>query len=131
MGREPLPRLLDDGQLDTLALRKGDPRLGSLSDREHVAQPSSKLMALGILDVNGLETSLMLFTILDNSDPSPVPSPGNHDNVSNIKFDELGDLVGLEVEFDGVISLDQRVWIANGTAIVGVEVWDAFLPKLD
>jgi len=90
-----LPCLFNDGELDTLALGKGHPRLCTLADGEHIAKTGGKLMTRGILDVDGLKASLMLLPVLDDSNTSPIPSTSNHDNVPNIKLNEVDDLVGL------------------------------------
>jgi hypothetical protein len=44
-----------------------------------------------------------------------------------IELDEVHDLVGLQIDLDGVVGLDERVGVADGT--VGVQVGDAFLAK--
>lgn len=92
---KPFLRLFDDRQLDTLTLGKRYPRLRSLPNGEHIAQPSCKFMSSGILNVDRLEASLVLLPVLDDSDPAPVPSTSHHDYIPNIKFDEFGDLVVL------------------------------------
>jgi hypothetical protein len=48
-----------------------------------------------------------------------------------IQLDEVHDLVGLEIDLDGVVGLDERVGVADGVAVVGVQVGDAFLAKLN
>lgn len=124
------PSLFDDAKLDALILRKGYPRLRPLTDDEHVPQTRRELLACCILDVDRLEGPRMLLPVLDHTDPAPVPSTGHHDDVTNLKLDEVGDLVRLEVEFDGVIGFDEGVGIAYRAAVVSVEVGDASLPKL-
>ena len=72
----------------------------------------------------------MLLSVLDYSDTASISSTSHHDYIPNIKFDEISDLATLQVQLDGVIGLDERVWVADGSPIMGVEVWDALLPKL-
>ncbi|KAJ6316015.1 hypothetical protein OIU78_019318 [Salix suchowensis] len=48
-------------------------------------------MANGILNMDCPKASLMLLRVLDNSNPASIPSSGDHDNISNIKLDEVAD----------------------------------------
>ncbi|KAI9072643.1 hypothetical protein K1719_045391 [Acacia pycnantha] len=86
----------------------------TFSNCEHISHTGRKLMTSCILDVDGLKTSLMLLPVLDDTDTTSVPSSGHHDHVTNIKLDEFGDLVSFQVQFDGVISPNQRIGIADG-----------------
>jgi hypothetical protein len=47
-----------------------------------------------------------------------------------IQLDEVHDLAGLQIDLDGVVGLDERVGVADGAVVVGVQVGDAFLAKL-
>ena len=88
-------------------------------------------MAKGILNMDGLEAALMLLPVLDHTNTPSVPSTSHHDNVANIKLDEVNNLVGLKVDLDGVVGLDERVRVADGATIIGVKVGDALLAKLN
>jgi hypothetical protein len=48
-----------------------------------------------------------------------------------IQLDEVHDLVGLQIDLDGVVGLDERVGVADGAVVVGVQVGDDFLAKLN
>jgi hypothetical protein len=48
-----------------------------------------------------------------------------------IQLDEVHDLVGLQIDLVGVVGLDERVGVADGAVIVGVQVGDDFLAKLN
>ena len=87
-------------------------------------------MTCGILDVNSLKGSLMLLPVLNDSNTASVSSTSHHDNISNIKFNEIGDLAGLQVQLDGVISLNNWVRVADSSPVMGVEIGDSLLPKL-
>lgn len=87
-------------------------------------------MPSSILNVDCLETSLTLLPILDYSNTPPVPSTCNHNYISNIKLDEVGDFVALQVELDDVVRLDERVRVTDSTPIIGVQVWDTLLAEL-
>jgi hypothetical protein len=132
---------LSDGKLDTLALGQRYPWLGTLTNDEDVGNtekylaeirctakmcvPGSESPVQRILDVDDIETSDVLLPVHNNTSPAHVASTGDHDNVAGIELDEIGDLVLLNVEFHGVISLDERIGIADGTAVVGDNVGDS------
>jgi hypothetical protein len=82
-------------------------------------------------DVDGLEAALVLLPVIDHSYTLGVPPAGHHDHVVDVKLDEVHDLVGLQIDLDGVIGLDERVGVADGATVVGVQVGDAFLAKLN
>jgi hypothetical protein len=84
-------------------------------------------VAQGILDVDGLKAALMLLPVLDNTNTASVPPTSHHDNIANIKLDEVHNLVGLQINLDGVIGLDERVRVADGAAIIGVQVGDVLI----
>ena len=77
-----------------------------------------------------MTSSIWTYHVLEYSNPTSVPSPSHHDNIPNIKLDEFSNLVVLQVKFDGVIGLDEWVWVTNGTTIIGIQVWNALLSKL-
>jgi hypothetical protein len=81
--------------------------------------------------VDGLKAALVLLPVLDHSYTPGVPPTGHHDHVADIKLDEVHDLVGLQIDRDGVVGLDERVGVADGAVVVGVHVGDAFLAKLN
>jgi hypothetical protein len=78
--------------------------------------------------VDGLKAALVL---LDDSYTPGVPPVSHHDHVADIKLDAVHDLIGLQIDLDGVVGLDERVGVADGAAVVGVQVGDAFLAKLN
>jgi hypothetical protein len=73
----------------------------------------------------------VLLPILDHSYTPYVPPAGHHDHVADVKLDEVHDLVGLQIDLDGVVGLDERVGVADGATVIGVQVGDAFLAKLN
>jgi len=81
--------------------------------------------------VDGLKAALVLLPVLDDSYTPGVPPASHHDHVADVKLDEVHDLVGLQIDLDGVVGLDERVGVADGAVVVGVQVGDAFLAKLN
>lgn len=66
----------------------------------------------------------MLLTVHDNTCSAHAATTSDHDNVAGIKLDKVGDFVLLNVELDGVVDFDQRVGVADRTAIVGDNIGD-------
>ncbi|ONM00997.1 hypothetical protein ZEAMMB73_Zm00001d030501 [Zea mays] len=69
--------------------------------------------------VDGLKAALMLLPVLDDSYTPGVPPASHH--VADVKLDEVHNLVGLQINLDGVVGLDERVGVADGAAVVGVQ----------
>ena len=65
----------------------------------------------------------------DQANTSQVSPTSSHDQVANIKFDGVHDLAGSYVDLDGIIDIDLRVRVANGSAIVCDAVRDALPAK--
>jgi len=98
--------LLNNRQLDTTTFGKRNPSLGPSTNVEIITHVCCKLMTSCILNMDSLKASLVLFPTLDHVDSPFIPSID-------------------------VISLDQWVRIADGVTIVGVQIWDALLSKLN
>jgi len=121
--------LLGNGQLDTLALWQTDPRL-VLSNDENIAQSCGEGVVNGILDVDNIETTIVALTMCHYTHTTHVTSTSNHDQDTGIEGDIFGNFVCGEVNLDGVIDLDERVGVSNGSGIVCDKVRDSLLSKL-
>lgn len=123
--------LLGDGELDTLALWQRDPRLLATDDKD-VAFTRGELVVNGILDVHNVETSVVAFTVGDDTDTTHVTTTSGHGNDTSVETDEVVDfayvprqnfahmrpsaealLTSLEVDLDSVVDLDRRVWVSD------------------
>lgn len=60
----------------------------------------------------------MLVDSLDCSDASTVAPPSDHHNFADVKLVPLVDLPRLQIDLDGVVRLDVRVWEADCTCVV-------------
>nr|GMD20372.1 argonaute 12, putative [Ipomoea batatas] len=100
------------------------PLLGFFNDA------GSKLVSKGILNVDSLKATLMFLPVLNHTNTSPVSSTSHHNNISNIKLDEFNNLVALQVQLDSVVGLDEGIRITNGSAIIGINVWNSLFSKL-
>lgn len=122
--------LFDDGELDTLALRKRNHRLVAGTDGENVGGAGGKLVAGGILEVNNLEGTDVLLAALDDTNATGVATAGDHAQGADVELDEVGDLVGRNVNHDRVTLLDERIRVTDGAAIVQTNARHALVPEL-
>jgi hypothetical protein len=122
--------LVQDVVLDTLALRERHERGGSLADDEHVVTAGGEGVSGSILDVNDVEATRVLLTVLEHADATQVTATSDHHLVSGLVADLIHDLASLEVDLDGVVQVDGRVRVADGAAVVGDQVGDALQAKL-
>jgi hypothetical protein len=104
--------LLGNGELDTLALGKGDPRL-LRPDDEDVALTGSEGVIYGILDVDNVETSVVTLTVGDDTNTAHVTTTSGHSDDTSVELDEVGDLASGQVNLDGVVDPDGWVWVAD------------------
>jgi hypothetical protein len=108
----PPVALLGDGQLDTLALREGNPGLVSANDKD-VALTGGEGVVESVLEVDNVETTIVALTVGDDTNTAHVTTTSDHGNGASIELDEVGDLARLEVNLDGVVHLDERVGVAD------------------
>lgn len=87
--------------------------------------PSSERSVQRILDVNNIKATDVLLTVNNHTCPTHVTTTGDHNNVTSVELNEIGDLVLLDIKFDGVVNPDGRVRVANSPTIVRDDVWDA------
>ena len=81
--------------------------------------------------MHDVEVPNVLLAVHDDTSTAHVATTSDHNDVASVEFDEVGDLVRLELELDGVVNLDQRVGVADGAAIVGDDVRNALGAKRD
>ena len=98
--------------LDTLALRQTNPRL-LLPNHEHIALPRRERVVNCVFDVHDVETTVVSFTMRDDSDAAHVASTRDHGNGAGIELDEFENLAGSEIDLDCVVDLDERVRVAD------------------
>ena len=61
----------------------------------------------------------MTHPVHDDADTSGVSASGDHADVAGLELDEVHNLVGGDVNPDGVVDLDQGVGVTDGPAVVG------------
>lgn len=47
------------------------------------------------------------------------------EEVTSIELDEICNLAGVQVDTDGIVDLDEGVWVADGAGVVGHQVGDS------
>ena len=98
--------------LDTLALGQADPWL-LLADDEDVVLTGSERVVDGVLDVDDVETTIVAFSVSDDTNTTQVTTTNNHGDHTGVELDEISDLSGREVDLDSVVDLDGRVGVSD------------------
>lgn len=81
--------------------------------------------------MHDIETTNVLLSVHNDTSTTHVTSTSDHDDVARIELDELGNLVLLKVEFDGVVNLDERIRVSDGAAVVGDDMGNTLGSKSD
>mmetsp|Transcript_69347 Transcript_69347/g.216499 ORF Transcript_69347/g.216499 Transcript_69347/m.216499 type:complete len:225 (-) Transcript_69347:212-886(-) len=116
--------VLDDAELDAVALRQGDPRLVALPDHKDVLQARREGVVGGVLHVHDLEGPWMPLAVHDDAHAANVVPAADHDDVACFKLDVVEHLAGGNVNTDRVVDLDVGVRVAQRSAVVGDSVGD-------
>jgi hypothetical protein len=114
--------------LYTLALWQTDPWLFAAND-ENVAFTGSKRIVNGVLNVHDVETTIVTFSVCDNTNTTHVTTTSHHGDDSSVEFDEVGDLSGSEVDLDRVVDLDGWVGVSDPIIMPPSALFSS--PKLD
>ena len=124
--------LLRNREFDTFTLWQRNPWFTSLgTDDENVGQSGDESVLQGVLNVHQVETSLVLFSVGDNTNTSQVTTTGNHNQSASVKLDKVGYFTGFQVDLDGVVGSDQRIRVSDGSTVVGNNVWNTSLTQLN
>ena len=86
--------------------------------------PGRELVASAIGHVDDVETTRVLFLGGDDTDETLVGTAGDGGDITDIEFDDTGDLTGGDIEADGVVGLDERVRVTDSAAVMGDDVRD-------
>ena len=122
--------LLDDGELDSIALGQGDHRLVTLTNHEHVGKTSGELVTSGISHVHDIERSEVAITADDGSHTASVVALGDAAHVTSLELDVTDNLVGLQVHLHGVVDLHHGVGVADGASVVSDNEGDLLAGQL-
>lgn len=86
-------------------------------------------MAEGIFDVNDIECAVVAFAVSDQTNSSQVSPSSSHNQVANIKLDEVQNLARTDIDLDRIVDADFGIRVANGSAIVCDAVGDSLLTE--
>ena len=102
--------VLNDVELDAVALWQGNPRLSALTNYKYVGQTCSEAVSNRILAMHDLKAAWMPLPTHNGSNSAHVITTADHDSVANIKLHVVDDFVGCDIDTNSIIRLDVRVW---------------------
>lgn len=100
-------------------------------EKKYYNSPSGESPVERILDVDDIETTNVLLPVYNDTSPAHVASTGNHDDVTSIELDKVGNLALLNIELDGVVNTDKGVRVTNSAAVVGDDVGNTTVSESD
>ena len=100
--------------LDTLALGQTYPWLFAADD-EDVAFPGSELVVNGVLDVDNVETTVVTFSVGDDTNTAHVTTTSDHSDHTSVELDKVGDLTSRKVNFNCVVDIDGWIGVTDPT----------------
>lgn len=92
--------LLDEGESDSFSLWQRDSWGLSITNDLDVLDSGGESVSALVLDVSNVEGTLMSLNRLEDSNSADVVSTGEHDQGSVLELDDLGDLLGVEVQLN-------------------------------
>jgi len=126
----PLVSLLDNRQLDTSSIGKGDRGGFFLADNEDVGHSGREMQSTDILNVRDVVGSGVLFNLSNVSDSSSVSTLRDHNSAANFVLVKLLNFGVVQVQLDGVSDLDIRVRESDRSPVVGADVRDSTASNL-
>ena len=74
--------------------------------------------------MHDIKSSDVLFSVHDDTRSAHVTPTCDHNNVTSVELDVIGDFALLEVELDSVIDCNQGIWVTDCSAVVRDDVRD-------
>jgi hypothetical protein len=81
--------------------------------------------------VDNIETTVVTFTVSNNTDTTHVTTTGQEANVSGVEFDKVNDFAGFQIQFHGVVGFNQRIRVTQSAAIVSDSKWNTLGTSLN
>jgi len=81
--------------------------------------------------VDNIERSKVAFSVKNNSNSSHVAPSSDHDDVTDLELDEVGDLSSLEVELDGIVDSDEGIGVSDSASVVQNDEGDSLRSNLE
>ena len=72
--------------------------------------------------MDNVEASNVPLTVHNDTRTTHVTTTSDHDNVTSIELDIVGDLALLKIIFDGIVDLDAGVGVTDSATIVGDDI---------
>lgn len=110
--------LLDDAQLDSLALGERDHRLSTLADHEHVRQTSGELVTTRVSHVNDIERTEVTVTTHNHTHTTRVVTLRDETQVAHLELHMTNHLVRLQIHLHRVVHLHVRIGVTDRTSVV-------------
>lgn len=73
----------------------------------------------------------MLLSVHNHACATHVATTSDHHNVAGVKFDQVGELAGLDLVLDGVVHTDERIGVTDGATIMCYDVGDSTRTESD
>jgi len=84
----------------------------------------------GVFDVDNIERTWMFLAGLDGTDATDVLTADHLAKVTSVELDPVGDLAGVDVNFDGVADFAIWVGVTNGSTVMSNKEWNVAFSKL-
>jgi len=126
----PESALLEDGELDSLALGERHHGTIAVANDKASAETGGESVSGAVLNVDNIETSEVPFAGHENANTARIAALGDHNKVANLKGNNINNLSSGEVDLDGIVDLDERVGEADGPSIVGGDGGDLLRANL-
>ena len=114
--------LLENGELDTLSLGEGDDGGIVRSNDKDVFLASRERVAGGITDSNNVKRARVSLDVNDGSHTASVTSLGDHGDLARLELEDINNLASLDINLDNIIHLDNRIGVADSSAVVSNDV---------
>jgi hypothetical protein len=116
---EDLLTLLEDRELDSTILGERDERLVTLAQDENVLDEGGPGVSLLVTHVDNVVSTVVLLTVIDDTNTAQVTTAGGHTQVTNLELDELLEGASSNVKLNDVVNTDIGVRVADGATVVG------------
>ena len=110
--------LFNNAELDTIALGEGDHGFRTNTNDEDVGETSSELVTSGITDMDNIEGTEVTITADNHTNTTNIVTLGDEAEITDFELEVTNDLVGLEVDLDGIANLHSGIREADGTGVV-------------
>lgn len=88
-------------------------------------------MTNGVLNVDNVERARVTLTVDDGTNSPQVTAASNHAEVTRVELDEVHDLAACNIQLDGVVNLDERIRVTDGTTVMCGQEGDTLRSSLN